>query len=209
MRSEDLRREENYQEFLRLKQNADYIYVTYDEKSGGMSAVHRLHKFDKQVGINGKRRGEYELQAMIVLMKKGHRVLLGSERSTMGIKICDGHIDDQRMEIKAIEGDGTWAVSTKLLNATKQHAQCVVLLFPDKQLYSEFRIQEGLRLYNSSPQIENISELESLIVIAEDSIVSYWNRKATPFEKEWLISEGLRGQNGAGPFTIPPSDAKL
>lgn len=124
------------------------------------------------------RRGEYELQAMNVLMKKGHRVLLGSERSTMGIKICDGYIDDQRMEIKAIEGDGIWAVSTKLLNATKQRAQCVVLLFPDKQLYSEFRIQEGLRLF----------------VIAEDSIVSYWNRKTTPFCKEhpalhkvWLV----------------------
>ena len=51
MESSDLRREENYNEFLRLRRNNDYIDVTIDEESGGVSAVHRFHKFDKQKGI--------------------------------------------------------------------------------------------------------------------------------------------------------------
>ena len=38
--------------------------------------------------------------------------------------------------------------------------------------------------------------------------MSIISKKTTP-EKEWLILEGLRGQNGANPFTIPPSDAKV
>ena len=208
MRCLDIKRDENYNEYLRLKQNDDYVDVTFDEESGGVSAVHRFHKFDKQLGVNGERRGDYERRVIDVLRKNGHRVVLESETSSQGVKICDGYLDDIPMEIKAVEGNGTWTISTKLINAVKQRAQCVVLFFPKADTYSEFRVQEGIRLFNSNPSIVREIVLDSIIVLVEDSLVSYWNKKATPIEG-WSISEGLRGQNGADPFTIPPSDAKV
>ena len=53
MRRSDPQLEENYDEYLRLLQNDDYLDVTRDEESGGVSAVHKLHKFDKQIGAFG------------------------------------------------------------------------------------------------------------------------------------------------------------
>ena len=106
MRRSDLQREENYNEYLRLLQNDDYVDVTYDEASGGMSAVHTKHKFAKQKGAYGMRQGDYELIVLDVLKKSGHRIVLDAESNTPGMKSFDGFIDDVPMEIKAIEGRG-------------------------------------------------------------------------------------------------------
>ena len=180
MCSSELKREENYNEFLRLSLDKDYVNVTYDEKSGGVSAVHKLHKFDKQRGIFGVRRGDYELAALDVLRKGGHRIVLEAESNTPGIKSYDGFLDDEPMDIKAIEGSGTWTISTKLRNSAKQKAQCVVLYFPKKDLYSQFRVSEGIRLLESSPDKEKMSELSRILVVVEDHMITDWDKKATP-----------------------------
>ena len=112
MRISELQREENWNEFLRLLQNDDYLEVTRDETSGGVSAVHKLHKFAKTKGPSGMRQGDYERSVLDVLRKQGHRVILGPETNTPGVKSFDGFLDDVPMEIKAIEGRGTWAIST-------------------------------------------------------------------------------------------------
>ncbi len=191
MRSSDLRREENYNEYLRLIQNDDYVDVTYDEQSGGMSAVHTKHKFAKQKGAFGMHQGDYERAALHVLRKCGHRIVLGAETNTPGIKSFDGFLDDVPMEIKAIEGRGTWTISTKLRQAEKQNAQCVVLYFPEEGLYSTDRIREGVRLYSSGLGCNRLSTLTRLLVVVEDRMVSDWYKKATPIEG-WSILEGLR-----------------
>lgn len=191
MRRSYLQREENYNEYLRLLQNDDYVEVTFDEQSGGTSAVHKLHKFDKQRGPYGMRRGDYERAVLEVLRKNGFRIVLESELSIQGTKKCDGYLDDTPMEIKSIEGQGTWTVSTKLLEAGKQHAECVVLFFPVEELYSVSRISEGIRLFYSSPDIEDKPGLEDLLVIVGDTLVAGWHKKATPIEG-WSIWEGLR-----------------
>ena len=128
MRCPIFQREENYNEYLRLLQDDDYTDITYDEASGGVSAVHKRHKFDKQWGCYGMRRGDYELSVLDVMRKSGHRIILESEIATQHMKKCDGTIDDVPMEIKAIEGMGTWAISTKLCDADRQHAQCAILV---------------------------------------------------------------------------------
>ena len=46
---------ENYQEYLRLVVDRNYLGVTFDECSGGMSAIHCEHMFDKQIGPFGYR----------------------------------------------------------------------------------------------------------------------------------------------------------
>ena len=169
MKSSDLKREENYDEYLRLSQNDDYVDVTYDEQSGGMSAVHKLHKFDKQMGAYGMRRGDYERVVTKVLREYGHSVVLEAELSS-GQKKCDGLLDDVAMEIKAVEGEGTWTISSKLRTAHKQRAKCVVLFFPKEELYSEDRVNEGLRLAKTSPDSDPL-ELSRLLVVVRDRVV--------------------------------------
>lgn len=186
VRISDLQREENYNEYLRLLQDDDYFDVTYDTESGGVSAVHRLHKYAKQKGVNGMRQGDYERSVLNVLRKRGHRIVLGAEMNTPGVKSFDGFLNDIPMEIKAVEGSGLWAVSTKLLQAEKQHAESVVLYFPKEELYSSFRISEGIRLFRSGLGIVREPNLSSLIVVVRDDLVAEWNKKATPIEG-WSI----------------------
>ena len=55
----DEQREENFQEYLRLLHDPNYVDVTFDQESGGVSAVHREHKFDSDIGAFGIRKGDY------------------------------------------------------------------------------------------------------------------------------------------------------
>ena len=187
----DLRREDNYNEYLRLSQNDDYLDVTFDEESGGMSAVHRLHKFAKKPGINGKSQGDYERAVLAIMRKSGHRIVLESETNRPGVKSCDGYLDDVPLEIKAIEGKGTWAICSKLLKADKQKAQCVVLYFPDKNLFSAARIEDGIGKYKASPDPGKGLNISRLLAISEDGELAVWDKKATPIEG-WSVWEGFR-----------------
>ena len=180
MKGSDPRREENYNEYLRLLQDSDYENVTYDEKSGGVSGVHKRHKFSKQEGAYGMRQGDYERMVLEVLRNRGHRIVLGAETNMPGLKSFDGFLDDVPMEIKSIEGSGTWAISTKLRDAEKQHAQCVVLYFPKEDIYSPLRISEGIRLFHSGLGNNHLPGIWRLIVIVQDRLVSDWDKKAAP-----------------------------
>ena len=115
-------KEENYQEYLRLQGDNDYVEVVFDEQSGGVSAIHRGHKFDKQIGPFGCRRGDYEISVTKVLRNNGFRVLLESERSRENVKNNDGLLNDLPMDIKSIESNGIWSIATKLREAEKQQA---------------------------------------------------------------------------------------
>ena len=176
------RREDNYEEYLRLLQNEDYLDVTYDEKSGGVSAVHRLHKFGKQPGVCGMRRGDYERAVLAILRKNGHRIVLSEETNIPGIKSFDGYLDDVPVEIKTIEGTGTWSVCSKIRFAVKQRAECVVLFFPKEELYSPFRISEGLRLFQTAAENEIPKRLKILIVVKDRLVVVWDDKKAAPIK---------------------------
>ena len=103
----DPQREENFQEFIRLRNDPDYYDVIFDEKSGGVSAIHKEHQFDKTVGPFGYKRGLYERIVLTALRKHGHRIILNKEDSGLYlIKTCDGFLDGKTAEIKTIEGDG-------------------------------------------------------------------------------------------------------
>ena len=172
MKCSELQREENYNEFLRLSQNEDYVDVTYDEESGGVSAVHKLHKFGRQRGVGGLRRGDYERLATAVLCKEGHRIVLGKETNVPGVKSFDGYLDDIPMEIKAIEGDGVWSICTKLRQADRQGADCIVLYFPFKECYSPNRINEGIRLFHSSGDSDRLRSLSRIMVIVNGTLIA-------------------------------------
>ena len=153
--------------------------------------MHKLHKFAKKQGINGKNQGDYERDVLDVMRKNGHRILLESETNSPGVKSCDGYLDDIPLEIKAIEGSGAWAICSKLLKADKQKARCVILYFPDKSLFSEARIEDGIGKYMASPDVGKGLNISRLLAISEDGWMAEWDKKATPIEG-WSILEGFR-----------------
>lgn len=167
-------REENYQEYLQLKANPDYLDVSFDEQSGGVSAVHKEHCFDKQMGIGGLRRGEYEMAVVRVLRADGNRIILLSENGERGSfnRFCDGLLNDLIVEIKSVEGNGQWLIKTKLRDAAKQGAECVVIFFPVASLYTHLRITEGCRLFSSDPDSVHLQNIiKKVVVIVENRVV--------------------------------------
>ncbi len=139
----DQQREENYQEYQRLLQNPDYIDVTFDEVSGGVSAVHKDHRLDKQKGVEGCRCGIYELKTAAVLRGNGHSIILEKESTEVGVRQYDGLLDGIPCEIKSVEKMGRWTIRTKISNAIRQGADTVILYFPDASIYSEEKVQSG------------------------------------------------------------------
>lgn len=158
--------------YRRLLLDKDYVDVRFDVKSGGVSAVHKYHRFDQQRGPYGTKRGEYEKRAVDVLRRKGNIVLLDSERPMLGTKTPDGILNGTLMEIKAVESAGHWAIRRKLFQAAMQGAACVILYFPERGLYSSKRIQDGLEMFLNDPQ--NKSDLQGqisrIVVVVEERI---------------------------------------
>lgn len=153
MNISDFRREENYQEYLRLKNDPNYYDVIFDDKSGGVSAIHKEHSFDSKVGAFGVKRGDYEKNALTQLRGGGHVIILESEIAPEGVKTPDGLLDDISMDIKAVEGFGKWSIKDKFHRSAKQGVECVVLYFYDKDLYSTERVTDGWQRYiNDSMQ---------------------------------------------------------
>ena len=170
----DLRREDNYQEYLRLLNNPNYVDVLFDDVSGGVSAVHRDHQFDSQIGAFRIKKGDYEKIAVNTLRDRGHAVILESEIAPDGIMSPDGFIDGTIMDIKAIEGHGKWAIKDKLHIATKQGASCVILYFHDKELYPYERIEDGwVKYLNDQASQKYNNSIERVICIVGEDIQEF------------------------------------
>ena len=162
----DQQREENYQEYLRLHNNPDFVDVTLDDKSGGVSAVHRDHRLDKQIGPDGIKRGYYELRALEAIRRTGHSIILLNESPEVGKKQYDGLLDGIPCEIKSVEQLGRWTIRTKIGNAIKQGASIVVLFFPNANLFSQKRVQDGWKDYlDYIDSTDNNPEIQMLCVV--------------------------------------------
>ena len=163
-------RKENLQEYARLLGDQYYERVSFDEESGGLSAVHKNHRLDKQLGIYGKKRGEYELEAIDTIRRKGHSIVLIAESTDVGQKQYDGLLDGIPCEIKAVEKMGRWTVRTKIANAAKQGANTVVLYFPNESLFSEQRVREGWRDYCSYAKESDYNSIIKVLCVAGGGI---------------------------------------
>ena len=89
------------------------------------------------------------------------------------------------MDIKAIESDGVWSISTKMREAEKQGATVVVFYFPEPSLYSRERVLDGISKYENNPKIQAMKTIDSCMVVAGDQLVDYLKRITTP-SAEWL-----------------------
>lgn len=144
--------EENLIAFYILSEDSDYLDVQFDWISGGLSAIHKEHNFDKRIGPFCCKRGDYERHVVDVLRTKGHRVILLSEYSSnYDGKKFDCLLDGKSGDIKTVESDGHWAVRTKMYYTAKQRASYIILYFPDRRLFSYERVIEGWRMFLSDP----------------------------------------------------------
>lgn len=168
----DQQREENYQEYLRLSNDPNYYDVSFDEKSGGVSAVHCGHKFDSEVGEFGIKMGDYEKLVVEALRKRGHFITLESELAPNGIKTPDGQIDGLIMEIKATEKKGKWAIKDKLHRAAKQGAECVILYFHKEELYSSERVDDGWNKFLSDKDsLQYVNTIKHIVCVVEETVI--------------------------------------
>lgn len=130
--------------------DADYLDVHFDIRSGGVSAVHKFHRFDQERGPYGIKRGDYERQVVEILRRKGYSIILESERAASGVKTPDGTLNGYVMDIKTVESTGRWAIKDKLHKATKQGVKILILYYPNIELFSRERIEDGWTKYLES-----------------------------------------------------------
>ena len=170
----DQQREENYEEYLRLLKDPNYIDVCFDQETGGVSAVHRQHKFDKEKGPFGVTVGDYERITVNILRKRGHSITLESEVAPQGIKTPDGQIDGLVMDIKATNSIGKWSIKRKLHQAAKQGAECIILYFHKKELFSQERIEEGwIRFQEDGDSQQYVDVIKRIICIVENEEIEW------------------------------------
>lgn len=159
-----------------LKADWKYKDVKFDKKSGGISAIHRNHKFSKEKSLldDSKKKGAYEIEATDALRKKGHVVVLASESANTGIKTPDGFLDGVLMDIKSFEGTGKWKVKDKLKEATIQGVETVVLYFPRKELYSFERVDDGWGYFKGDESSQRLLQtIKRIICVIEDKVIEY------------------------------------
>jgi hypothetical protein len=170
----DQQRAENFQEYLLLLQDPNYLDVTFDDQSGGVSAIHIKHRFDNKTGAFGIKKGDYERIVVDILRHKGHTIILTSELAPNGIKTPDGYLDDVIMDIKAIESNGKWAIKDKLHRAAKQGAACVILYFHKKELFSHERMNDGWTKFLEDKDSKNYRGIIKRVLCIVEDKVTIW-----------------------------------
>lgn len=170
----DEQREDNFQEYLRLLRDPNYVDVCFDEQSGGVSAVHREHKFDSEIGYYGIKIGEYEKIALSILRKRGHSIVLESELAPNGIKTPDGKIDGFVMDIKATDSMGKWSIKKKIHDAAKQGSEVIILYFHKKELFSIERVTDGwYRFITDSDSQQYFNTIKHILCVVEESVIEW------------------------------------
>lgn len=174
----------------------------FDIKSGGVSAIHKYHRFDQERGAFGVKRGDYEKMVVDRIRHKGYTVVLESERAAMGVKTPDGFVNGSVMDIKAVESVGRWTIKDKFRAATKQGVETLILFYYRKELYSLERILDGWKkfLRDGSARKYPNSVKQVLCVVEEDvlSILDLKHEKPPGGD----FSEGSKGTGGV---PLPPS----
>ena len=104
-----------------------------------MSAIHKEHNFDPTIGKFGIPRGDYEKITLNVLYDYGRNAILCSERTPRGTQFADGLLDNNKFEIKGIDGIGKNNIANNL--------------------FSEEQIQKSYQSYLRNSKRKRISHL--------------------------------------------------
>jgi hypothetical protein len=137
--------------------------VRFNEKTGGLLAVHREHSFDPTVGKFGIPRGDYEKNSAKVLSAYGMNVILGSETSERGIKTPDGLLNGMFFDIKGIEGKSNRIIKDKILEASIQGAETVVLYFHDASMFDKEFVAKSYGRYLGASKNARIKKVYCIV----------------------------------------------
>jgi hypothetical protein len=162
-RAEARRIEANRAEYERLQKDPNYIDVRFNEKTGGLLAVHREHSFDPTTGKFGIPRGDYERIASEVLYRYGKNIVLKSERLGKGIKAPEGLLDGKLFDIKGIEGTGEKNIHNDLKKTSKKKAEVIVFYYHDKSLFVKRRLIDGYSLYLRTSKSRRVSRVYYIV----------------------------------------------
>jgi hypothetical protein len=161
------RTEGKREEYERLQKDANYTDVRFNERTGGLLAIHRGHNFDPTVGRFGIPRGDYERIASEVLYKYGRSVVLESEKVPDGVKTPEGLLDGVKFDIKGVEGTGKNTVRHKLSEASLQGCETIVLYFHEK---STFSLQHITDAYNHYLRISSSKRINTVYYIVDNKM---------------------------------------
>jgi len=76
------------------------------------------------------------------------------------------------MEIKATEKNGKWAIKDKLHHAAKQGAECVILYFHKKELFSFERLEDGWsKFLKDKDSLQYVNSIKRIVCVVEGTII--------------------------------------
>jgi len=159
------RREENHKEYERLKKDPDYKEVKYDDTSGGMTAVHKDHNFDKKGG-------KYEKNIRTAGYKTGHAVIFESERG-FSSRHTEGTWDGRIMEIAGRETATENNVLKGLKHcASKRTTQIAILDYP-KGGFDKNILENAIKRYRGLEKLNDgqFVRFEKIICVQDKKIV--------------------------------------
>lgn len=118
----------NKELYEKMKLDENYKNIKYDEKTGGLKATHKEHRFDPH-------KGYYERKAQTFGYKSGHCVILESEGfGKDGERFTDGLWDGRKFEIAGAETATKNNIKKALVHcASKRITEIAVVYFPDVQ----------------------------------------------------------------------------
>ena len=139
----------NKEIYRRLKEDKNYKHVKYNRASGGMSASHKEHNFDKVGGV-------YEITAMNVGRQHGHAVIFEKEGGNIiGQRYTEGTWDGMLCEVAGKETGTVENIKKGLLHcASKRTTEVAIIVLPNGG-YDESKITRAIRMYRGLEKLHD------------------------------------------------------
>lgn len=178
----------NYQEFLQLKEDKNYIEVEFDPKSGGVRATHRGHKKkgNNQTYFGEEKKTSYDLEkeCVEILFKSGHSVIFLDEknRAVNGdtLSALNISVDGISMDIRSItknKDNYVNALTAKdsqlqkynARNDISERANRMCIFFHDSSMFSDSKMRTTINSYNNISAKKAVKEIETVIVVVRNA----------------------------------------
>lgn len=154
-------------EYESLLDNPDYIGVKFDPASGGVTAVHVGHNFDK-VG------GAFEKHAQNAALKAGYSVILENEpQNVYGKRSTEGTWDGLQFEVAGATNGKINNIRNALKHcAHKRTTEIAVIDFPNGS-FSLDNFNEALKLFNGLEKLHDgqFLKFKKIICIQDEQII--------------------------------------
>jgi len=149
-------REKDYNKYSK---NNNYTDAAFDKTTGGLKATHNNHNFNKNTG-------HHEKHVRDLLFNGGHKIILEDERTGVGKKV-DGYLNNLSADISTILSNGKNTVVRALNHSKSKRAETAIVYFPDKQTYTEDKLNNAIARYNGQTEYR----FKKIVVIVENEIV--------------------------------------